>query len=129
MASQHKLAQSVRTNYSNIMEGVYIIENYVASCYYNTGFWWRKTLVNLVNHWWFTKIIFTIQILTKSHDIYKESKQAGIYQSFNCQKFLDEKIISSPKLLCYTVFSLLRHQLNQKQSKIARVFLCCNIIP
>ena len=24
MASQHKLAQSVRTNYSNIMEGVHI---------------------------------------------------------------------------------------------------------
>ena len=31
---------------------------------------------------------FTIQILTMSHDIYKESKQAGIHQSLTHQKFL-----------------------------------------
>ena len=39
--------------------------------------------------WWITGGLpnFTIQILTMSRDIYEESKQAGIRQSFLCQKF------------------------------------------
>ena len=52
---------------------------------YSKNFWQRKSLVNLANHLWFTK--FAIQILIISCDIYTESKQAGI-----CQSFLPPKI-------------------------------------
>ena len=44
---------------------------------YSANFWQRKTLANLVNHWWFAKFY-----LTMSRDINKESKQTGICQTF-----------------------------------------------
>ena len=51
----------------------------------------RKTLANMVNHWWFTK--FYHQILTMSLDMNKESKT-----NRNSPKF------SSTKQYCYTVY-------------------------
>ena len=46
-------------------------------------FWQRKISTNLTIHWW-----FTIHVLTMSRDIYKENKQAVIYQSSSRQKFV-----------------------------------------
>ena len=51
---------------------------------YGANFWWRETLANLVNHWWFTKL-YQPNFIGLS---YKESKQARIHQTFTRQKFL-----------------------------------------
>ena len=60
--------------------------------------------------WWIYQITgglpnFTVQILTMSHDINKESKQIGICQSFIRQKFLMEnlprKVFLRQKVMLY----------------------------
>ena len=53
---------------------------------YSANFWWRKPC----QIWQITGGLpnFIIQILTMSCDIYEESKQAGIRQSFLRQKFV-----------------------------------------
>ena len=66
--------------------------------------------------WWIWQIIgglpnFTVQILTMSRDINKESKQTGICQSFIGQKFLMENLpkFSSTKKSCYTAHYVNAH--------------------
>ena len=68
---------------------------------HSMNIWQRKTTAN---HWWFPN--FTIQTLTLSCDIYKESKQAGNCWSFTHQKFLMRNLskFSSVKNSCYTVW-------------------------
>ena len=55
---------------------------------YNTNFWAEENVGE------FDESLVVCQILPMSHDINKESKQAGIYQSFTHLKFL---MRNSPK--------------------------------
>ena len=71
---------------------------------YSAIFGWRKTLANLVNHWWFPEFYCPM-----SCDINNESKQMGTCWSFTCQKFVmgNFPTFSSVKHSCYTVSCLL----------------------
>ena len=62
------------------------------------------------NHGEFGESLVCHQILTKFRDIYKESKQAGIHQSFTCWKFLMRNLpkFFSPK--SFAILALIKYQ-------------------
>ena len=102
--------------------------------------WWRKTLVNLVNHWWFAKCLHLN--LTMSHDIKlikKANKQEFakvlLTKSFwweICQSFPPTIDIKrrSYKHLCYSYGLQLEVRVGgwQRYSTIGKCYICHNTL-